>query len=148
MHEFEFAERWVLPYDDADVGDVLADLAGYPSWWPQVLAVAALGPDDAQVLCRSTLPYTLDLGLHAVSRELPRLESAVSGDLVGYVAWQVSTDSSGATVVEFEQRVFVGKPWLARVVPVLGPMMEWNHRRMMTGCRHGLERRLRELAGA
>ena len=51
------------------VQPVLLDLERYPEWWPQVRAVAKITDDDARVLCRSVLPYTLDLLLHAERRE-------------------------------------------------------------------------------
>ena len=76
---YEFRETWEVAAPVDDVHDVLVDLERYPAWWPQVVAVASLGPDDARVLCRSALPYTLDLVLHAVSREAPTLEVEVAG---------------------------------------------------------------------
>ncbi len=86
------------------VHDLLVDLEHYPDWWPQVVAVASLGPDDARVLCRSTLPYTLDLVLHAVDRSPGRLEVAVSGDLSGSVRFALS-DDPGGTRLDFAQEV-------------------------------------------
>ena len=45
------------------VHEVLLDLEHYVDWWPQVRAVASAGPDDALVVCRSLLPYDLELHL-------------------------------------------------------------------------------------
>ena len=90
----------------ADVAETVLDLERYPEWWPQVLAVAKLGPDTARVLCRSALPYTLDLVLDAVSREAPVLEVAVSGDLDGWVRWTL-TPVDGGTRTDFAQEVAV-----------------------------------------
>ena len=59
--------------------------------------MASSGPDDARVLCRSALPYTLDLVLHAVTRELPVLEVEVSGDLAGSVRFTVTEEAGGPT---------------------------------------------------
>jgi hypothetical protein len=86
---FAFEERWWLPAPPETVRNVLVDLERYPQWWPQILAVASLGPDDARVLCRSALPYTLDLVMHAVSRELPVLEVVLEGHLRGRVRWRL-----------------------------------------------------------
>ena len=85
----EFRGEWTVAAPPDVVRDVIVDLEHYPDWWPQVVAVASLGPDDARVLCRSSLPYTLDLVLHAVSRSGPVLEVAVSGDLDGTVRWRL-----------------------------------------------------------
>ena len=50
--------------------DVLVDLEFYADWWPQVRAVAKIDDDHALVVCRSSLPYDLELELSAVSRDV------------------------------------------------------------------------------
>jgi len=125
----------------AAVHDVLVDLEHYPDWWPQVVAVASLGPDDARVLCRSALPYTLDLGLHAVRRDPTRLEVSLSGDLEGFACWQLSAAGT-ATALSFTQEVSVGGP-LAVLSRPARPLLRWNHQRMMAGCLTGLRARVR-----
>ena len=137
---YEFRGSWSVAAAPARVAEVLLDLERYPDWWPQVVAVASLGPDDARVLCRSALPYTLDLVLHAVSRGPALLEVAVSGDLDGTVRWRLSQEPSG-TRLDFEQRVAVGG-LLGAASYVLRPLLTWNHDRMMRGCLDGLRSRL------
>ena len=137
---FAFSSVWEVPATPSAVHAALVDLERYPDWWPQVVAVARLGPDDARVLCRSTLPYTLDLVLHAVSRTGPLLEVAVSGDLDGTVRWRLEPVEDG-TLMRFEQRVAV-TGLLALASYVAGPVLRWNHDRMMAGCVAGLRRRL------
>jgi hypothetical protein len=138
---YSFRETWEVDADVDDVRDVLVDLEHYPSWWPQVRAVASLGPDDARVLCRSTLPYTLDLVLHAVTREAPVLEVAVAGHLSGTVRW-VLTPSATGTRMDLEQDVSVDGRLLGLASYVARPLLTWNHDRMMTGCMEGLRQRL------
>jgi carbon monoxide dehydrogenase subunit G len=133
---YAFSGTWQVAAEPDRVRDALVDLERYPLWWPQVVAVASLGPDDARVLCRSVLPYTLDLVLHAVRREPRLLEVRVAGDLDGMVSWRL-TDLGTATRLDFAQEVSVGG-WLAVVSPVLGPLLRWNHARMMHGCLTGL----------
>ena len=137
---FSFEERWWLPAAPSAVRDVLVDLEHYPEWWPQVVAVASLGPDDARVLCRSVLPYTLDLVLHAVSRELPVLQVDLTGHLRGSVRWGL-TDERGGTGLHLTQDVTVHGP-VAPLATVLRPVAGWNHRRMMAGGLAGLRGRL------
>jgi uncharacterized protein YndB with AHSA1/START domain len=137
---YTFGGTWTVPAASERVHEVLVDLEHYPDWWPQVLAVASLGPDDARVLCRSALPYTLDLVLHAVSRDPGRLEVAVSGDLEGTVRWRLAPEPTG-TRMDFEQRVVVAGP-LRLASAVARPLLRWNHDRMMAGCIAGLSRRL------
>jgi carbon monoxide dehydrogenase subunit G len=138
---YTFSGSWHLPAPPADVHGVLVDLERYPDWWPQVVAVASLGPDDARVLCRSVLPYTLDLVLHAVDRSLERLEVAVSGDLEGSVRFALAP-VGGGTRLDLDQRVRAGG-LIGAASYVARPMLQWNHHRMMNGCVDGLRARVR-----
>lgn len=135
---YVFHDTWVVPASPERVRDVVVDLERYPDWWPQVVAVASLGPDDARVLCRSRLPYTLDLVLHAVSRDLPTLEVEVGGDLEGTVRWTLTSEGAG-TRMDFAQEVRV-RGLLAAASYVARPVLAWNHHRMMAGCAEGLTR--------
>ena len=137
---YSFTASWLTPASVADVAETVLDLERYPEWWPQVQAVAKLGPDTALVLCRSALPYTLDLVLDAVSREAPVLEVAVSGDLDGWVRWTLAP-VDGGTRTDFEQEVAVTGA-LAVSSYVARPLLRWNHHRMMRGCEEGLRHRL------
>lgn len=140
MPTFSFHERWWLPAAPAAVRDVLVDLHGYTEWWPQVVAVASLGPDDARVLCRSALPYTLDLVVHAVGRELPVLEVELAGHLRGRVRWRLDPEDGG-TRLDLAQRVSVHGP-VAPLAALARPLASWNHGRMMAGGLAGLRARL------
>ena len=137
---FAFSGSWTVDAPLARVQGVLVDLERYPEWWPQVVAVASLGANDARVLCRSALPYTLDLVLHAVRREPALLEVRIRGDLEGMAAWRL-TDLGRRTRLDFSQEVTVGG-WLAAVSPVVRPVLRWNHGRMMGGCVEGLRGRV------
>lgn len=138
---FRFESAWHVTAPPAAVADAFVDLAAYPLWWPQVVAVADLGDDRAWVVCRSRLPYDLDLVLTAVRRTPPRLEVAVGGDLVGWVRIGL-VGTPDDTRVRYEQEVTVPgvRGLLARP---LRPLLVWNHEQMMRGLRTGLSRRLR-----
>jgi Polyketide cyclase / dehydrase and lipid transport len=138
---YSFSGVWTVTAPASSVHALLVDLERYPEWWPQVLAVASLGPDDARVLCRSALPYTLDLLLHAVRRDPALLEVRMDGDLVGTASWRL-TDLGEATRLDFSQEVTVGG-WLAAASHLAEGILRWNHRRMMAGCVDGLSARLR-----
>ncbi len=133
---YTFRDTWSVAATPEAVRDLVVDLERYPRWWPQVVAVASLGPDDARVLCRSVLPYTLDLVLHAVTRELPVLEVEVTGDLAGTVRFRV-TPEDGGTRLDFEQEVEIAG-LLGLASSVARPVLAWNHDRMMRGCRDGM----------
>lgn len=137
---YTFTASWVTAAPPSDLAATVTDLEHYPEWWPQVRAVAKVGPDTARVLCRSALPYTLDLVLDAVSREAPVLEVAVSGDLDGWVRWTLSP-TAGGTRTDFSQQVEV-RGALALASYVARPLLRWNHEQMMRGCERGLRERL------
>jgi hypothetical protein len=138
--DFSFRHSWVVDAPRDRVAEALVDLEYYPEWWPQVLAVAKIDDDTARVLCRSTLPYTLDLVLSSRERGPERLVVGIDGDLVGWSRFDLSSSGKG-TLVDYRQRVSVTSPWLGRVARLSQPVMRWNHARMMTGCREGLARR-------
>lgn len=146
---FRFVDSWEVDASPESVRDVLVDLERYPEWWTQVRAVAKVTDDDAIVLCRSRLPYTLEMHLHAVSRDLPTVKVAIGGDLDGFAQWTlVPTGSAGGparTRLDFLQEVdLVSVPdWLASLAR---PLLTWNHHRMMDGARTGLDRRLADLS--
>jgi len=138
---FSFGGTWEVAATPEAVRQVAVDLERYPEWWPQVIAVAALGPDDARVLCRSALPYTLDLVLHAVSRDLPTIEVAISGDLDGCARWTLAENGTG-TIMEFAEDV-VATGFLGWSAYVAAPVLRWNHARMMAAGAAGLAARAR-----
>lgn len=139
---YSFRDSWVVPVAADRARSVLVDLEHYGAWWPQVVAVAKVGPDDARVLCRSSLPYTLDLHLHAVHRGARLLETSIDGDLVGSVRW-ILRDRPEGTALHFEQDVTVAGWWLGVASYLCRPLLRWNHDQMMAGCRAGLTARLR-----
>ena len=138
--EFSFRHEWQVGAPVDRVAEVLVDLEYYPEWWPQVLAVAKIDDDTARVLCRSRLPYTLDLVLSARERGTTRLRVDLDGDLVGWSTFDL-TPSADGTRVGYRQQVAVANPWLGRLARLGGPVLRWNHARMMAGCREGLARR-------
>lgn len=139
---FAFAETWAVDAPPPRVHEVLLDLEHYPDWWPQVVAVARVDDDHARVLCRSVLPYTLDLWLTATHRDPARLETRLEGDLVGWVRWRLSPAAGGRTRLDFEQQVVTTGRLLALSAYVARPVLRWNHHRMMAGCLAGLRERL------
>lgn len=138
MTSFRFAERWQVAAPTKRVHDVLADVEHYPDWWPQVVACLKTGEDEGVVLCRSSLPYTLELRLSLLRRTPEVLESRVTGDLDGWVRWRVAP-YGGGTRVHFEQEVEVRGAVLGLASYVARPVLRWNHARMMAGARRGLD---------
>jgi hypothetical protein len=142
MHrrEFRFDETWLCPGPADVVGEVLTDLAEFPAWWSQVVDVAKIDDETARVVCRSVLPYTLDLVLTSVRRD-PPLEVRVAGDLVGWVRIGLA-EHAGGTTVRYRQQVVV-PGWRGYAAMPLRRLLRWNHARMMVGLRDGLAGRVR-----
>jgi hypothetical protein len=138
---YSFRVSWTVPFPLERVHGLLVDLERYPEWWPQVRAVAKLGEDDALVVCRSVLPYSLNLMLHAERRDPTHLETTLSGDLEGVVRWYLA-DLGTETRMDFEQEVHVTGRLLRLASGAARPLLRWNHERMMRGCLTGLNARL------
>lgn len=135
--EYAFDHVTEVPVGRDRVREVLLDLEHYVDWWPQVKAVASLGPDDALVVCRSVLPYDLELHLHAVSREGYVLRVEIDGPIGGYAQWTLVENHNG-TRLEFEQRVRAVDRTFVVASYLVKPLLTWNHHRMMRGAEQGL----------
>jgi hypothetical protein len=134
---YSFREEWTVAATPGRVRDLLLDLERYPRWWREVRAVARLSDDDALVVCRSALPYDLELHLHAVHRHEDLLETAIAGDLVGHARYRIAADGAG-TRLRFEQDVDVTGRLLGLASRLARPVLVWNHDRMMRSCLSGL----------
>jgi hypothetical protein len=140
---YRFLSSWTVPAAPARVYDVLEDVGGYPDWWPQVRAVAAVGEETALVACRSLLPYTLHIELRPVVRDRGAglLEADLAGDLVGSCTWRLAATPEG-TRLEFAQQVETPGRRLRALTRVARPALELNHELMMRGARRGLDARI------
>jgi hypothetical protein len=139
--EYVFTDSWETPARPHEVHEVLLDLEHYVDWWPQVRAVASLGPDDALVVCRSLLPYDLELALHAEERDPESLRVRIDGPIRGFAHWRLAP-TEGGTRLDFEQRVHaVGRVfrWASYVAK---PVLRANHAWMMRGAERGLAQRV------
>lgn len=137
---FVFRHTWAVAAPPAAVFDVLADVGGYPTWWPQVRAVhPGADPERVAVTIRSALPYSLRLVLVRQVERAPagRLRVGLEGDLDGFAEFEVRAGGPG-TVVDYRQEVELTTPLLRRLAPVVGPALRANHAHMMRGGGRGL----------
>jgi len=146
---YRFDSHWSLPAPRDEIFEVLADVGGYPSWWPQVRAVARVDDDTAHVVARSLLPYSLDMVLtRAVEdRASGVLEARIAGQLDGWSRWTLS-QSGARTAMHYEQEVTTPGRAMRAASSVARPVLVANHTWMMRGGREGLLRHLREPAGS
>jgi hypothetical protein len=140
--EYVFTDSWEMPAPTDRVHEVLVDLEHYVDWWPQVRAVASLGPDDALVVCRSLLPYDLELALHAEERDRDSLRVGIDGPIRGFAHWRLTPTGAG-TRLDFEQRVHAVTRTFRWASYVARPILRANHAWMMRGAEQGLASRLR-----
>ena len=139
--DYDFEHSMVLAAEPEAVHAVLVDLEFFGDWWPQVQAVASAGPDDAIVVCRSVLPYNLELHLHAERRDPELLRVAIDGPISGYAQWTLTAYQGGVpggTRLDFEQRVHAVDRSFVLASYLFKPVLRWNHHRMMQGAEDGL----------
>jgi hypothetical protein len=139
--EYVFRASWESAATPARIRAVLLDLEHYVDWWPQVRAVASAGPDDALVVCRSLLPYDLELHLRAESRDPALLRVRIDGPIRGFAQWRLAATGAG-TRLDFEQRVQAVTTALRWASYVAKPLLAANHTWMMRGAQRGLQERV------
>ncbi|MCW2754104.1 MAG: polyketide cyclase [Marmoricola sp.] len=144
IRDYSFSHTTAVAAPPEQVHALLVDLENFGSWWPQVVAVASLGPEDALVICRSRLPYDLELHLHAASRAPQLLRVAIGGPISGTAQWRL-TPVPGGTRLEFEQHVRATAPLFALASALVKPLLRWNHHAMMRGAEDGLAARFGSL---
>lgn len=147
LRRFRFSSSFTLEAPRERVHDVLVDLEFYSDWWPQVRGVGKLDDDRALVVCRSALPYDLELELTARSRALDVLEVAIDGPIRGWARYHLdevppTAAGPGATSLRFEQEVCAEARMMVLASYVAKPLLVWNHHRMMRGAEQGLRARL------
>ncbi len=143
MTEYTFRSEWHIDADADEVYATLQDVAGYPSWWPQVVGAKWLDDDSGEVRCRSLLPYELSFVLH---RELEDpvarvLRARLDGDLAGISQWTV-TSRDGTSVAVFDEEVDVRKRAVRAAGRLVRPALRFNHDLMMRSGEKGLRRKL------
>lgn len=138
---YRFRSAWHVDASRDAVFGVLADFASYPRWWRQIRSVERVDEDSAEVVCRSALPYRLELRAERTCQDPDRgvLEVRLSGDLDGWSRWTLAPAGRRTSLV-YEQEVVVhGR--LLRVAGLVGrPVLRLNHAWMMRGGRVGLDR--------
>jgi hypothetical protein len=139
---YRFRNDWSLPSPRGELFDMLADVGGYPSWWPQVRAVRRVDDDTAHVVARSLLPYSIDLVLERAveDRSAGVLEARIRGQLEGWSRWTLR-GTGPTTAVCYEQEVEVRGRLLRAGSSVARPLLLANHAWMMRGGRRGMLRR-------
>ncbi|MDQ2748395.1 MAG: SRPBCC family protein [Actinomycetota bacterium] len=141
---YVFRSTWRIEADPDRVYAALADVAGYPTWWPQVHEATQLDDVSGELRCRSLLPYDLVFVIHSEVEDAERriLRARLDGDLAGTSQWEITADGTGGTRAVFDEDVVVGKALIRLAGPVARPALRYNHDRMMRAGERGLRRHL------
>jgi hypothetical protein len=142
LRRYRFSSTFTLEAPRERVHGVLVDLEFYCGWWQQVRGVGKLDDDRALVVCRSVLPYHLELELTAVSRALDLLEVAIDGPIRGWARYHLEETSPGVTSLRFDQEVYAVARLMVFASYVAKPLLVWNHHRMMSGLESGIRARV------
>ena len=143
--DFSLITDWELEAPIEQVWAALTTPEQWPTWWPAVIAVKTLEAGDAEgigayreMTWRTALPYRLAFNMRTVrvvKHEL--IEGVADGNLEGCGRWTLSARGP-TTVVRYEWRVAVTKPWMRLLAPLLRPAFAWNHGVVMEWGRKGL----------
>jgi hypothetical protein len=142
---YVFRSEWQLAASADAVYAALLDVAGYPTWWPQVRSVRQFDDETGEVRCRSLLPYDLVFAIRRVVEDPAArvLRAHQTGDLEGWSQWSISAAAGGAIVV-FDEDVVVRKPLVRRAGLLARPALRFNHAVMMRDGERGLRRHLEQ----
>lgn len=134
---------WRIDADPDRAYAALADVATYPSWWPQMRAATQLDDVSGELRCRSLLPYGLVFVVRREVEDADRriLRATLDGDLAGTSQWEITSDGAGARAV-FDEDVVVHKALIRLVGPMARPALRYNHDRMMRAGERGLRQHL------
>lgn len=146
---FELTSEWRLAAPVEKVWDEIVAVENWPAWWPAVKRVELLEPGDAngvgalrRLTWRTALPYDLAFETRTVTVERLRLiVGRASGELDGSGTWTFRTEGAD-TLLRYDWRVAVTKPWMRVMAPVLRPVFAWNHNKVMGWGETGIRARL------
>ena len=148
MAAFAFSHTWRVNAAPDVVFDVLADVDGYPRWWPQVKSVERIDESSGRAVVRSLLPYRLHL---VMTREIEDRGSGVlrvqlAEDLIGFARFTVPPPEQperlgrpGPIEIDYQQVVEIGSAPLRRVSGLVAPVLRANHTAMMLSGESGLQ---------
>jgi hypothetical protein len=148
--ELHIPTLWRFQGSTAHVYDLLSRPEDFVRWWPEVyLAVREVRPGDAHGVGRivdlhteGKLPYTLRWQAEVVAASRPRsISIRARGDLDGRGEWSLTQDGDWVDA-HYHWTVFVRKPWMVALAPLLRPIFIANHLWAMQRGFEGLQREL------
>lgn len=146
-HHYVFHATWTLTAAQHRVFTVLADLERYPDWWPAFKTARLVGSDRCDIALRAMLPITLRFTLERDVEDpvTGLLRATTTGDITGFVEWQLEPASNHGTTARFTEDVVLQHASAVKLDRAIRPLLEWNHRHAMKSGAAGLARHLRSL---
>ena len=140
---YKFRSEWHVEHPALEAFDALADIEGYPAWWPEIKEVESIDETQVDVHIRAALPYSLRVRLHKEieDRQALVLRTGLSGDLEGWSSWSITTLGTASTL-RFDEEVVTTKPFMNALAPIARPIFSLNHSIMMRHGQRGLRRLL------
>ena len=148
--EFHIPSTWRVKGTVNDAYEILSHPEEFVRWWHTVyLKVNELTPGDDNGVGRTVslwtkgkLPYTLHWQAQAVEIEKPhRIVVRAQGDLNGRGEWRLSQNGEWVDI-SYHWTVFVTKPWMIYLSPILKPIFAANHRWAMNQGKAALQQEL------
>lgn len=143
LRSYTFRTTWRADASAFNAFTVLADIEGYPRWWPEIKEVRRVDETRVDVHIRAALPYSLHVRLHKEieDRQTGILRTRLTGDLEGWSNWSIVALGTGC-ILRFDEEVVTTKPIMNALAPVAGPLFRLNHSVMMRHGERGLRRML------
>jgi uncharacterized protein YndB with AHSA1/START domain len=150
VREFHIPTSWRVRGTTARVYDVLSKPLEFVRWWPDVyLEVREVRAGDpggvgriVALRTKGWLPYQLRWQAEVLAIDKPHSMSIrARGDLDGRGEWRF-TQEGELVKIDYAWTVYVTKPWMVALAPLLRPVFVANHRWAMRRGLEGLEREL------
>ena len=149
MTQFTLVTDWHFTQSIDRVWALIEKVEDWPSWWPAVKRVETIREGDEtglgairRITWGTALPYTLTFDVEVTKVEKHDcLEGRAFGELEGVGLWNFHEEPEG-THVRYLWRVDVTKPWMKLLAPMLSPVFEWNHNKVMCWGLAGARERL------
>ena len=151
MDTLHCTSTWRLDAPPAAVWAALTRVEDWPRWWPFVERVETIRQAQGvgavrRLHWRTRLPYRLSLLMTCTAAERERRLAGISrGHLIGEGEWTLTQDGRH-TLLHYDWRVALAKPWMRRSRWLLQPLFAWNHGAVMRAGEAGLKRWLAQAA--
>ncbi|QCR20353.1 hypothetical protein [Agrococcus sp. SGAir0287] len=140
--DLRFRSVWRIPAERDAVRAVLGDVDGYAEWWPSILDAALANHDSGarggHLVVRWPRAGALRLRLAPMSSADDVLAARVSGDLLGWCSWHLSTDAAGGTCVVLQQHVLLRRGALRALARIAPRRLRTDHAAVMRAGEAGL----------